>query len=257
MWREPSREDPDAAHVTGMSELRTPLASGGTLIRDLHAACVFDLETTGVDVLEDRIVTAFVGRVRRDGSVDGSYSWLVNPGVPISEGASAIHGVTDAVAERDGTPAPQAIAEILAVLRRSVESGRPTVAYNASFDLSMLNAEARRYSLDPIDFPFVVDPFVIDKAIDRYRRGSRKLIDTARHYGVPLDEEAAHDAEADAVATGRVAWAVIGRLGDWTLQTLHDSQVTWAKGQASGLEAHLRRTKDPEIVVNGSWPVRV
>ena len=34
----------------------------------------------------------------------------------------------------------------------------------------------------------VVDTFVLDKAVDTYRKGSRKLIDVARHYGVELTE---------------------------------------------------------------------
>jgi DNA polymerase-3 subunit epsilon len=177
-------------------------------LTDIPSLCVFDLETTGVNTDEDRIVTCFIGRVMRDGQVNGSYSWLVNPGIPIPDGASAIHGVTDEVAQRDGADPATAIAEMLTVLRRSIAGGRPIVAYNASFDLSMLNAEARRYGLEPIeDFGPVLDPYVIDKAIDRYRKGKRTLVVTAEYYGVPLED--AHDAQADAVATGRVAWALL------------------------------------------------
>jgi len=227
-----------------------------TLIADVPSLCVFDLETTGVDTDNDRIVTSFIGRIMRDGQVNGSYSWLVNPGVSIPEGASAIHGITDEVAQRDGTDPATAVAEMLVVLRRSIAAGRPIVAYNASFDLSMLNAEARRYGLEPIaDFGAVLDPYVIDKAIDRFRKGKRTLIATSEFYGVPL--EGAHDAEADAVATGRVCWAVLAKAEERELPSLHAQQVIWAAEQAASLQSYLRRSQeDDEIVIDGTWPVR-
>ncbi|WP_240694885.1 exonuclease domain-containing protein [Cryobacterium sp. SO1] len=228
-----------------------------TAIADIPSLCVFDLETTGVNTDEDRIVTCFIGRVMRDGTVNGSYSWLLNPGIPIPDGASAIHGITDEVAKRDGVDPATAIAEMLAVLRRSIEGGRPIVAYNASFDLSMLNSEARRYGLAPIeDFGPVLDPYVIDKAIDRYRRGKRTLVATAEYYGVLL--EGAHDAEADAVATGRVAWALLAKTEETDLHSLHDRQVGWALEQAQSFQAYLRKSKgDDLIVIDGAWPIRV
>ncbi|WP_308287443.1 exonuclease domain-containing protein [Cryobacterium sp. 1639] len=228
-----------------------------TAIADIPSLCVFDLETTGVNTDSDRIVTCFIGRVMRDGTVNGSYSWLLNPGIPIPEGASAIHGITDEVAQRDGVDPATAIAEMLTVLRRSIAGGRPIVAYNASFDLSMLNAEARRYGLEPIeDFGPVLDPYVIDKAIDRYRKGKRTLVATAEYYGVLL--EGAHDAEADAVATGRVCWALLAKTDVTDLHTLHDHQVDWAREQAESFQAYLRKSKgDDLIVIDGAWPIRV
>ena len=240
--------------------MTTPMPSaftGSTLISELSSICVFDLETTGVDVFGDRIVTAYLGRINLRGEVTGSYSWLVNPGVPISEGAAAIHGISDEVAERDGQDAKTAIGEMLTILRRSIDSGRPTVAYNASFDLSMLNAEAVRYGYEPIDYTdvVVIDPYVIDKAIDRYRKGKRQLVVTARHYGVQLDEAAAHDAEADAVATGRVAWAVLAKCEDVSLAELYGRQIGWAADQAASFQEYKRRT-EPEFVADGRWPLR-
>jgi len=227
-----------------------------TTLAEVPSLCVFDLETTGVNTDEDRIVTSFIGRIMRDGQVNGSYSWIVNPGVPIPEGASAIHGVTDEVAQRDGRDPADAVAEMLVVLRRSIAAGRPIVAYNASFDLSMLNAEARRYGLEPIaDFGPVLDPYVIDKAIDKYRKGKRTLEVTSEFYGVLL--EGAHDAEADAVATGRVCWAVLAKVEAGDLQALHDQQVLWAAEQAASLQQYLRRSNgDDSIVIDGAWPVR-
>ena len=57
---------------------------------------MFDLETTGVDVTTDRIVTAHVGLLGPDGVALRSQSWLADPGVEIPEGATAVHGITTA-----------------------------------------------------------------------------------------------------------------------------------------------------------------
>ena len=54
-----------------------------------------DLETTGLDPIEDRIVQAAVVLVGADGAVsDKSWDGIVDPGVPIPVGASNIHGIT-------------------------------------------------------------------------------------------------------------------------------------------------------------------
>ncbi|KQO98801.1 exonuclease domain-containing protein [Leifsonia sp. Leaf264] len=230
-----------------------------TVISDIEDICVFDLETTGINVDEDRIVTAYLGRINRTtGEITGEYEWLINPGVPIPEGAAAVHGITDEVAAT-GQPAAVGIAEIQRVIRRSIDRGLPIVAYNGAFDLSMLNAELRRHNLGAFpSFGCVIDPYVVDKAVDKYRRGSRKLIDTAGHYGVTLT--GAHDAREDAVATGGVCWAVLDLLtekfGDMTLKDLYRNQKAWAAEQAASLQEYFRRTKDPETVVDGGWPIR-
>jgi DNA polymerase-3 subunit epsilon len=243
--------------------MTTPAAffvSPQTYISHLPNVCVFDLETTGTDVFVDRIVSSYLGRIDRSGAVRGSYNWLVNPGVPIAPEAAAIHGISDEVAARDGQDARSAVDEMLVVIRKSVAVGRPLMAYNASFDLSMLNAEARRYGLEPIDFAsaIVLDPLVIDKGIDKYRKGSRKLIDAAKHYGVELTEDAAHDAEQDAIATGRVGWKILERTPNQTLQSLHDQQIEWAATQILGLEAYFHRSGKLELHerLDPRWPVR-
>lgn len=55
----------------------------------------WDTETTGVDPVNDRIVTAaFI--VRTPGMDDRPFTWIINPGVPIPPDTTEVHGVTDA-----------------------------------------------------------------------------------------------------------------------------------------------------------------
>lgn len=219
---------------------------------------VFDLETTGVDVDHDRIVTAHVGLLDGDGRELASKTWLVDPGVDIPEAASAIHGITTAQARRDGRPPALAIAEIVGALRSLLSQGVPVVAYNASYDFSLLDHEARRHGVARLENPQpIIDPLVIDKAYDRYRPGKRTLEAVAALYAVNL--EGAHDASADAVAAGRVAQAIARQyaLPD-SIDDLHTRQVGWARSQAASLTEYFIRIGrlDPEDRLDGTWPVR-
>src|SRR5690554_6522120 len=56
--------------------------------------CFFDLETTGTDVVKDRIVEIAILKIFPNGNKE-SKTWLVNPTVPIPPQSSAIHGITD------------------------------------------------------------------------------------------------------------------------------------------------------------------
>ena len=78
--------------------------------------------------------------------------------------------------------------------------GLAVCAFNAAYDFSLLDAECRRYGLDTIDARPVIDPMVIDRRVDRFRRGKRTLTVATEVYGVELLD--AHDASADAIAAG-------------------------------------------------------
>ena len=80
--------------------------------RWVDAVGVFDLETTGIDVTTDRIVTAHVGLLDADGAAVRAQSWLADPGVPIPDGATAVHGITTAHAQEHGAPAAQVVAAV-------------------------------------------------------------------------------------------------------------------------------------------------
>jgi DNA polymerase-3 subunit epsilon len=221
---------------------------------------VFDLETTGVDVREDRVVTAYVGLLDASGEVIRSQSWLADPGIAIPEGATAVHGITNTHARAHGRDAAEVVADVVAALRALLDAGIPVVAYNAAYDFSLLRHEAMRHGITPIESPSpVIDPLVMDKRYDRYRRGKRTLEVVAAHYAVRLD--GAHEASADAVAAGRVAQALAERFAPWLPETadeLHTRQIAWARAQAASLTDYFIQIGriDPEERIDGGWPVR-
>lgn len=220
----------------------------------LAAMVGFDTETTGVDVETARIVTATVVRV--DGGVKDKREWLINPGVDIPAEATAVHGVTTEHARAAGDDPAAAVGEIMLALHNAWGEGLPVVAYNAAYDMTVLDRELRRhhgYGLD-VRGP-IIDPFCIDKALDPYRKGKRTLTASCAHYGVRLD--AAHDASEDALAACRLAWRLAQvypeQIGDLAL--VNDLQAVWRREWAVSFEQYLARQGKPERV-DGAWPIR-
>ncbi|QTX04736.1 exonuclease domain-containing protein [Agromyces archimandritae] len=219
---------------------------------------VFDLETTGIDHETSRIVTAHVGVLDAAGRVAHQHGWLIDPGVEIPPGATAVHGITTERARAEGMPPPAAVAEILGVLGQARADGAAITAYNAAYDLTILDREAARYGLAGLGDPApVVDPYIIDKAVDRYRRGKRTLAATSAHYGVEL--ETAHDAGADALAAGLVAQAIaraFPELAELDAAAMHARQIAWSREQAESYQAWRRANGSPDFTASGVWPVR-
>lgn len=225
-------------------------------IGELQQFAVFDTETTGVDFESDRIVTAFVGLMNRDGQLVQRWEWLLDPEMEIPEGAAAVHGVTTERARAEGKDWRQGIIEIIDQLETLLEAGVPVVAYNARFDFTMLDRNARTAGVAPIvSVAPVFDPYVTDKAVQKFRKGKRTLTDTCRVYGVLLDN--AHEAEADAVAAGLLMWKLIeGMRPHWTTESMHGTTRKRAAEQAASLQAYFDKTKPHEkIVVHAEWPV--
>ncbi|MFI9719941.1 exonuclease domain-containing protein [Streptomyces sp. NPDC052396] len=221
----------------------------------------FDLETTGTDIETDRIVSAALVGLAPDGEPAFRRVWLIDPGVPIPAEATGIHGISTEHARAHGALAATAIAEITQALADSLAAGVPLVVMNARYDLSLLDRECRRHGVTPLSERLgaepapVLDPLVLDKHADRYRKGRRTLQALCAHYGVPLEE--AHEAAADAVAAARAARRLGQRhraLGAATPAELHTLQIRAAAEQAESLQRYLRRT-DPTARIASAWPL--
>lgn len=218
---------------------------------------VFDLETTGVNVEVDRVVTAHVGHIGPEGLVARRQDWLLDPGVEIPAGAAAVHGISTERARAEGMDARAGIASIIDALNQLQDQGLPVVAYNAAYDFTLLDREAKRYSLAPFVPQRVVDPLILDKAVDTYRKGKRTLTAACEVYGVTL--EGAHEASADAIAAGRVAQALLAQypqLTELSLEELFARQQQWQREQAESFADWKRRNGDPGFVADVGWPVR-
>lgn len=158
----------------------------------------FDLETTGIDVANDRIVEISVLKVFPDGSKELK-TRRINPEMPIPPASTAVHGITDDdVAD---CPSFKQIAKNLAAFFQ----GADLAGYNLlRFDLPLLMEEFMRVSV-PIDLD---DRRVVDVQVIFHAREPRTLSAAYKYYcGKHLDN--AHSAEADTVATYEI---LLGQL---------------------------------------------
>ncbi len=231
--------------------------------------CVLDTETTGVNVREARVVTGYVATVlgaADDRHVMTDAKVLINPGVPIPEEASRVHGVTTERAEAEGCDPIDGINSIVEAAARALKARIPVTMFNGSFDMSILYRECLRYGLPTLAerlgrppngmFGPIIDAHVLDKGVDPWRKGSRKLDATAEHYGVPLLD--AHTADADALAAGRVAVEIARRypaVGGADLRQLYVMQRDWRAEQMAGLQRYFREKKgQTDAYCDPCWP---
>jgi DNA polymerase-3 subunit epsilon len=218
---------------------------------------VFDLETTGLDHRSSRIVTACAALIDSEGRVIGpNREWLANPGIDIPVEASSVHGITTQFAKENGADLEEVVREILETLGGYFKDGIPVVAYNAPYDFTILRNHSQIFGLPwPQELVPIIDPLVIDKKVDRYRSGKRRLEIVAAHYGVPLDE--AHNATADAVAAGRIAQAIGKKFAAAlppTALELHQAQISWAKELDESFADFMRKSGKTDFVTQLGWP---
>lgn len=213
-----------------------------------------DTETTGIDPLTDRVVTCNITYDYVDGTPPKVYDWLINPGVEIPQGASDVHGITNEIAKEYGQDPKIALENIKDHLEIWNDAKLPIVIYNARFDCSILLSEFSRYNIHySHDFPCIIDPLVLDKALDKYRKGKRTLTASSEVYGVELDN--AHSADADSMASVKIARAIGEKFHiDAPWDEVHNQQRIWAEEQAASLQEYFRKSKDPNAIVRGDWP---
>ncbi len=163
----------------------------------------FDLETTGVDVLKDRIVQIALIRVEPGGE-RRTYQTLVNPECPIPPGASAVHGIRD----EHVRSAPN-----FAQIRSDVEEfleGADLAGFNmVRFDLPLLENEIRREG-----GKFDARGRRLLDAMRIFHTMEPRNLEAAMRFYCGRELEGAHSAEADALATLDVLDAQLARYPD-------------------------------------------
>lgn len=148
----------------------------------------FDLETTGVDTQNDRIVQICVKKG------DEIKTMLINPEIPISPGASEVHGITDEMVK--DAPTFKRIAKSL----YSYIYGEDLAGFNSNkFDVPMLVKEFERSGIK-----FDVSKIKLIDISNIYRRLNPRDLQSAykQYIGEGFDD--AHDAQADVLATEKL-----------------------------------------------------
>jgi DNA polymerase-3 subunit epsilon len=225
----------------------------------------FGTETTGVDVENDRMVSAALVVEPGPGQPPEALRWLVDPGVPVPQAARAVHGLSEEFLRLYGRPPGPVLEEVARELSRASVAGLPLVVMDAPFGLTLLDRELARHRNTALNAYFtgrgwcVLDPRVLDKHLDRYRKGRRTLTDLCEHYGVRLD--GAHDAAADAIASLTLVRAIgsryAGHLAGLAPAELHSRQAVWHAAQSRGPQPWFARDGSPSPGQGDpAWPLR-
>lgn len=159
-----------------------------------RSLCFIDLETTGLDVENDRIVQIAIKKITKKGKVE-TYKQMIDPEMPIPVAAQDIHGISNE--DVLGKPTfEEAGYEIDAFITNS-----DLVGYHSNaFDIPLLFFEFERVG---IKFDFT-EVNLIDIRNIFVRNSPRTLSEAAKFYGLNLDQYKLHDAEDDADITFNV-----------------------------------------------------
>ena len=165
--------------------------------------CVFDLETTGVQVAKDRIVEISILKVNPDASRE-SKTWLVNPEMPIPPETSAIHGITDEKV-KDAPTFKEIASKVMDLIAGSDLGG-----FNSNrFDVPLLAEELLRAGFD-----FDLNKFKLVDAQTIFHKMEPRNLTAAYQFYCKKELVNAHSAEADVLATFEVLDAQVGHYGD-------------------------------------------
>lgn len=170
----------------------------------------FDVETTGLNVIRDKILQIALVKVKKNGEQE-ELTMLINPGIPIAEEAMAVHGITPKDLANKPTFA-QVAQKIWDFIGQSDLAG-----YNSNrFDVPMLMEEFARVGME-FD---ISKRRLIDVQRIFYKMEPRTLKAAYRFYcGQELTD--AHDALADVKATLNV---FKGQLSAYEGKDLQDEE---------------------------------
>lgn len=163
----------------------------------------FDLETTGINIVKDRIVEISFLKVHPNGKEE-SKTRRINPEMPIPPESTAIHGITD----EDVKDCP-VFKEIAKSLATQIE-GCDLAGYNSNrFDIPLLAEEFLRAG---VDIDLGKRKFVDVQTI--FHKMEQRTLSAAYKFYCSKSLENAHTAEADTMATYEVLKAQLDRYPD-------------------------------------------
>ncbi|WP_010665261.1 3'-5' exonuclease [Marinilabilia salmonicolor] len=163
----------------------------------------FDLETTGINIANDRIVEISVLKIDTDGNEEVK-TMRINPEVPIPQKTSEIHGIYDEDVKDEPT-----FKEVGRQLATFME-GCDIAGFNSNkFDIPLLAEEFIRAE---VDFDMTKRKFIDVQTI--FHKMEKRTLEAAYKFYCDKNLDDAHSAEADTRATYEVLKAQLDRYSD-------------------------------------------
>ena len=156
---------------------------------------VYDVESTGTDTIEDRIIQIAAMRIDKDGNEIERFERFINPGKSVGT-SQLVHGFTDEYLAEHGE-SPNVVLEAF----KEFSHNRIIVGHNVNYDISILSHELARHNLGEPHFKAVYD------TLDIFRRfyptlENHKLGFLSNHF--PINHTPTHNAMDDIIATGQL-----------------------------------------------------
>ena len=193
----------------------------------------FDVETTGLSPSRDRL-TEIGAVIFSGGEIKETFNTFVNPGMPIPLEITRLTGITD----RDVAGAPDEGAALRAFLEFA--GNRPLAAHNADFDISFLDAAARRCEID-FD-PSYIDTLTLSQTmLPNLKRHKLNIVSDF----LSLPEFKHHRASDDALVVARILGKFIPRLQEMGAARICDIESALMEKKQEG----VRNQKAKHIIL--------
>ncbi|MGI9379946.1 MAG: 3'-5' exonuclease, partial [Methyloligellaceae bacterium] len=225
-----------AIRTDDRSNMKQSQNINATPLISLHAA-VLDTETTGLRVSEDRIVQ--IGGVLIEGmgiDEENVLDVLVNPGIPIAEASSKIHGIYDQDVEDIGR-----FSSVVEKLNTFLQD-RILIGHNIGFDIAVLEKEFERAGqywqeilyLDTMILARTANPHLPDYSLESLSTW------------LEIDIRNRHTALGDAQATAEIFLGLVPHLKSRGVRTLAEAYSKSAEASEI-IESHLKSGWKPPL----------
>ncbi len=158
---------------------------------------VVDVETSGLNLMEDRLIS--IGAVAVvDGKIalGDSFYVVLQQQAASEKGTILLHGIGTS-AQLEGVPPAEALLGFLDFLGKA-----PLIAFHVTFDETMIRRALREYLGFSFKHPWLDLAYVMPGLNPALARKHRALDDWVGHFGIRIDVR--HNALADAMATAQL-----------------------------------------------------
>ena len=205
----------------------------------------FDLETTGINIANDKIVEISILKVFPNGNKE-SKTWLVNPEMQIPQGSIDVHGITNEKVATEPT-----FNELAAKVNEMIE-GCDLAGFNSNrFDIPLLAEELMRAGIDfEMKNRKAIDVQVI------FHKKEQRTLGAGYQFYCEKELEGAHGAEADTNATYEILLAQVDKYDDIgnTVDALSEYSTHGKRADFAGFI--LMNEEDQEIFSFGKYKGR-
>jgi len=150
---------------------------------------VFDIETTGLSYKSGNQIIELAAQKIVNGEVVEEFHELINPTVPVEDGAYGVHGLSNLYLSEKGKDAGAVLPKFIKFIDNSVLVGHNIL----TFDVPFLNNELKRFNIDMVN-NLMIDTLVMARKL-LPMLPNHKLVTVASHF--KIDPSGAHRAMVD------------------------------------------------------------